>query len=142
MRVPDRFERTIEVAAPRERVWAAITEPSELLRWFPTRGAHVDLRVGGEMRLVWDESADEAVIEVIEPPELLTFRWRPEGRDQPFPTVSIALREVANGTEVTLTESGFASLPDEIGRRSYEGNLEGWAGELDELVEYLAGAPA
>ena len=140
MVVPDRLERRIEVGAPRERVWSALTAPAELLSWFPTREAEVDLRVGGEMRFTWDGSADEAVIDVLEPPSRFVFRWRPEGRDRPHTTVEITLREIPGGTEVVLAESGFASLPDEIHEHSYEGNLRGWAEELAELQAYL-GAP-
>ena len=43
--------------APRSRVWAAWTEPEHLTKWFAPAGftcpeASVDLRVGGEARLV------------------------------------------------------------------------------------------
>jgi hypothetical protein len=44
-----------------------------------------------------------------------------------------------SGTRVTLVESGFASLPDQIEQQSQAGNDEGWAGELRELKEYLEG---
>lgn len=138
MEVPDRLERRIDVAAPRDRVWAAFTEPAELLRWFPTHEAQVDLRTGGAMRFVWRDDADEAVIEHIAPPERLVFRWRPEGSDRPYTTVSIVLRELPGGrTEVTLTESGFATLPTEIRGQAYEGTTEGWSEELEELRVYL-----
>jgi uncharacterized protein YndB with AHSA1/START domain len=141
MAVPDRFERRIEVGAPRERVWAALTEPAQLVRWFPTHEAEVDLRVGGEMRFGWEESADEAVIEALEPPERFVFRWRPRGTDRPHTTVTIVLRETADGgTDVTLIESGFASLPDQIHEQSYESNAKGWAEELAELQAYVEGS--
>ena len=143
MKVPDRLERRIEVAASRARVWEAFTEPRELLRWFPTHEAEVDLRIGGAMRFAWADDADEAVIEQLAPPERLVFRWRPEGRERPFTTVTIALRELAGDrTEVTLTESGFASLPSDLQGQAYDGNTEGWTAELDELRAYLEGESA
>jgi uncharacterized protein YndB with AHSA1/START domain len=138
MTVPDRLERRIEVAAPRQRVWEAFTVPTELTQWFPTHEAEVDLRVGGAMRFAWEDSADEAVIEVVEPPERLVFRWRPEGSDRPFTTVTVELREISTGTEVVLSEEGFASLPDQTQDQSYDGNLRGWADELSELEALLA----
>jgi uncharacterized protein YndB with AHSA1/START domain len=46
MDAPDEVRRAMEIRAPRERVWTAIT-PAELLRWFPTRHANVDPRPGG-----------------------------------------------------------------------------------------------
>jgi uncharacterized protein YndB with AHSA1/START domain len=141
MTVPDRVERKIVVDASLERVWAAFTEPDQLTRWFPDEEAHMDLRPGGVARFIWDEAADEAIIDVVDPPERLVFRWRPEGSGRRYTTVAVSLRGLDAGTEVTLVESGFASLPDEIRRQSYEGNSTGWAHELGELQAYLAGAP-
>jgi uncharacterized protein YndB with AHSA1/START domain len=136
--VPDELTRTIDVAATPERVWAAITEPDQLLGWFPDRTAEVDLREGGAMRFVWDEGEDEAVIDVLDPPMRLVFRWRPAGLDRPYTTVTFRLEATAGGlTRVTLTESGFAALPDQIHEQSYEGNAKGWGQELEELRAYL-----
>jgi uncharacterized protein YndB with AHSA1/START domain len=140
MSVPDEVRRVVEIEAPRERVWAALTEPGELLRWFPTERAEIDLRPGGEASFVWEESADEAVIDVVEPPERLVFRWRPAGIDRPYTTVSFALDEIEDGTRLTLVESGFASLPDQIARQSQHGNDAGWREELGELKAYLEAA--
>jgi hypothetical protein len=39
-----------------------------------------------------------------------------------------------------VVESGFAQLPDDVYRKSYDGNTEGWAKELGELVDYLDAA--
>jgi hypothetical protein len=38
---------------------------------------------------------------------------------------------------LTVVESGFAQLPDDSYRTAFGGNIEGWAHELGELVEYL-----
>jgi uncharacterized protein YndB with AHSA1/START domain len=133
LEVPDELTRTIDVDAPVDRVWAAITDPELLLRWFPTHGAEVDLRVGGEMRFRWEDGGDEAIIDVLEAPSDLTFRWRPAGTDRPYTTVSFHLDPAGDRTLVTLTERGFASLPDQIHEQSFEGNLKGWGQELEEL---------
>jgi uncharacterized protein YndB with AHSA1/START domain len=140
MAIPDEVRREVELKAPRERVWAALTRSEELLRWFPTQRAEIDLRPGGEARFVWEDSADEAVVEVAEPPGRLVFRWRPAGLDRPFTRVSFSLDETPGGTRLTLVESGFASLPDGIAQRSYDGNDAGWAQELEELRAYLEAA--
>jgi hypothetical protein len=39
-----------------------------------------------------------------------------------------------------LVETGFAQLPDDVYRRAYDGNTNGWASELSELVAYLDAA--
>ncbi|HEX5937555.1 MAG TPA: SRPBCC domain-containing protein [Actinomycetota bacterium] len=140
METPDEVRRQIEIGAPRERVWSALTRPEELLRWFPTEQAHLDLRPGGVAGFVSEESADEAVVEVVEPPVRFVFRWRPAGLDRPYTTVSFTLEETRDGTRLTLVESGFASLADQIALQSLEGNDAGWRDELEELKAYLEAA--
>jgi uncharacterized protein YndB with AHSA1/START domain len=140
MGIPDQVRRVPEVRAPRERVWAALTQPNELVRWFPTKRAEIDLRPGGDAHFEWEDSSDEAVVEVVEPPGRLVFRWRPAGLARPFTTVSFTLEEIPDGTRLTLVESGFASLPDQIAQQSQEGNDAGWAEELEDLQAYLEAA--
>ena len=54
--------------------------------------------------------------------------------------VEFVLEPTASGTRLTVTESGFAQLPGEWLEGSYEGNVEGWHSELDELMAYLDAA--
>jgi uncharacterized protein YndB with AHSA1/START domain len=142
MEIPDEVRRELEIRAPRARVWAALTEPDQLLRWFPTQRAEIELRPGGVAVLRWEEAKAEAVIDVVEPPGHLVFRWRPADLGRPYTTVSFTLEESANGaaTHLTLVESGFASLPDQIEQQSQSGNAQGWAHELQELKEYVEAA--
>ena len=46
MGFPDRIERTVELAAPPDRVWAALTTAEGLSAWFGNE-ATIDLRPGG-----------------------------------------------------------------------------------------------
>jgi uncharacterized protein YndB with AHSA1/START domain len=142
MEIPDEVRRELEIRAPRARVWRALTEPDQLTRWFPTRRAEIDLRPGGDAVLEWEEATAQAVVDVVEPPGRLVFRWRPMGLGRPYTTVSFTLEESADGvaTHLTLVESGFASLPDQIEQQSHAGNAEGWAHELEELKEYVEAA--
>jgi hypothetical protein len=39
-----------------------------------------------------------------------------------------------------VVENGFAQLPDGYYRTGYDSHLEGWARELDELVDHLNAA--
>ncbi|HEX6844306.1 MAG TPA: SRPBCC domain-containing protein [Actinomycetota bacterium] len=137
LEVPDELTRELTIEAPRERVWAALTEPALLLRWFPTHVAEVDPRVGGAMRFGWEDDGDEAVIDAIEPPARLRFRWRPAGSERPYTEVTFTLEADGDATRLTLVERGFASLPDQIHQQSYEGNLRGWGEELEELRVFL-----
>jgi hypothetical protein len=38
---------------------------------------------------------------------------------------------------LTVVESGFAQLPEDSYDTAFNGNTDGWASELGELVEYL-----
>ena len=143
MAFPDRIERTLELAHPPERVWAALTTAEGLGTWFGNR-AEVDLRVGGEAKLAWD-SGDTAtlVIERIEPPHIFAYTWGLYGlpNDDPRRTrVEFTLEPSATGTTLTVVESGFAQLQDAGDHvKAYGGTIEGWTSELGELVAYLDG---
>ena len=52
MAFPDRIERTVEVAHPPGKVWAALTTAEGLGAWFGNE-ATIDLRPGGSARMRW-----------------------------------------------------------------------------------------
>ena len=79
MDVPDEVRKQLDIEAPIQRVWDALTTPEGLLAWFPTEGARIDLRPGGTLSLVWADDADEGVVDAVEPPHRFVFRWRPAG---------------------------------------------------------------
>jgi uncharacterized protein YndB with AHSA1/START domain len=144
MGFPDRIERTISVAQPPEKVWAAITTAEGLGTWFGHK-ATVDLRVGGLAQVTWDgEGSHELRIERLEPPRVLGWTWGIFGlpEDDPRRTyVEFTLEPDASGTRLTVVETGFAQLPSDLHSGAYPANAEGWQRELDELVGYLnAGA--
>ena len=140
MGFPDRIERTMSVAHPPERVWAAITTAEGLGTWFGQK-ATVDLRVGGLARVTWDAGGShELRIERLEPPHVLGWTWGIYGLadDDPRRTyVEFTLEPEDGGTRLTVVETGFAQLPGDEHRVAYGGNAEGWQRELDELVDYL-----
>jgi uncharacterized protein YndB with AHSA1/START domain len=147
--VPDRIEREVILNVPRERVWAALTEPQHLSNWFGT-AAEVDLRPGGTINFVWHagdkiQSTNAGLIEIVERPHRFVFRWRSfpgfeavpltEG---PVTRVEFILDEHPRGTRLRVIESGFAGVPPEVRRSQYERNTQGWEQELGDLVAYLS----
>jgi len=79
-------------------------------------------------------------IERVEEPSVFGFTWGINGLpdDDPRHTyVEFTLVPTEIGTQLTVVESGFAQLPDDAYRKAFDGNVEGWASELGELVEYL-----
>ncbi|MEV8512228.1 SRPBCC domain-containing protein [Dactylosporangium sp. NPDC051484] len=143
MAFPDHIERTVDLAHPPVKVWAALTTAEGLGTWFGN-GATVDLREGGSAQLTWD-SGDKASmrIERVEEPSVFGFTWGIHGmaEDDPRRTyVEFTLEPVGAGTRLTMVETGFAQLPDDQYRKAFQSNTDGWAHELGELVEYLNAA--
>jgi uncharacterized protein YndB with AHSA1/START domain len=141
MAFPDRIERTVQVAHPPEKVWAALTTAGGLSAWFGNE-ATIDLRPGGAARSRWNEEGftAEMRVERVEEPTVFGFTWGIFGlpADDPRRTyVEFTLEPAGAGTRLTVVETGFAQLPEDVHRKAYDGNTEGWAKELGELVAYL-----
>jgi uncharacterized protein YndB with AHSA1/START domain len=128
--------------APPEDVFGAWTTPSSFGRWFGTESTTVedvsmDLRVGGEWRarMVLGDGTEigwhGAYLEV-EAPHRLVLSLADRPGDQ-FERVTVDLREVEGGTEMTFTQSG-ANMPPE----SYAQAEEGWRTFFDDLAKGLA----
>lgn len=144
MAFPDRIERVVEIAKPPAAVWTALTTAEGLSAWFGDK-ATVDLRPGGSIHMTWDQSDDVADmrIERIEEPSVLGFTWHVYGlpEDDPRRTyVEFTLEPAGAGTRLSVVESGFAQIPDDLHEKAHGGNTEGWASELGELVAYLDAA--
>ncbi len=144
MGFPDCIERTVELAAPPDRVWAALTTAEGLSAWFGDEAA-IDLRPGGTARMTWAGEGFTARMRVerVEPPAVFGFTWGIFGlpEDDPRRTyVEFTLEPLGTGTRLTVTESGFAQLPADAHRKAFDGNTEGWAKELGELAAYLDAA--
>ena len=122
------FERRL--AAPRERVWAALTDPQELAAWLAP--AEIDLRVGGALVLAFDEdNVERGTITELREPELIVYTWN-EGKSDSI--VRFELEPDGDGTRLTLrhTFEGEADLP------SYGA---GWHHHLELLAAQTAGKP-
>lgn len=121
-----RMERPLR--HPPEKVWRALTEPSELAGWFPA-AVELDLRLDGKVafRFEGEEQDDEnsGVIRAYDPPHLLEYNWGDEiQRWELTPT--------ADGCLLTLT----ATYDDRPGSASF---TAGWTLCLDALDKILGG---
>jgi uncharacterized protein YndB with AHSA1/START domain len=136
MTLQDTIERQMTFELAPQAVWAAITEPEQLARWFGT-SAELDLRPGGEGSFTWEELGvtTRVMVEVVEPPVRFAYRWEPGGGNEGGPTtlVEFRLEEIPGGTRLTLVESGFSQFP----ATSRRGNEFGWDEELGQLRLYL-----
>src|SRR5579864_9826423 len=111
-------EQTIRIAAPRERVFALLTDVAQMPRWMPV--TIFEARVGGRFEFARNAVAVGEVIE-FDPPRVVTFTW--DWRDQPLgrrTVVRFELAEDGGGTLVRLTHSGFRAQDQcEVHRRGW-----------------------
>jgi uncharacterized protein YndB with AHSA1/START domain len=82
-------------------------------------------------------------VERVEEPTVFGYTWRMAGlpEDDPRRTyVEFTLEPVGDSTRLTVVETGFAQLSDEVHRKEHDDHTKGWASELGELVDYLDAA--
>ena len=143
MGFPDRIERTMELAHPPAKVWAALTTAKGLAAWFGDE-ADIDPRPGGAAWMRWANGHSvEMRVERVEEPTVFGFTWQLEDlpEDDPRRTyVEFTLEPAGAGTRLTVVETGFAQLPEDGRRKTYDGHVEGWASELGEMAGYLDAA--
>src|SRR5438105_11493111 len=91
-------KREIELDAPPDEVWRALTDPDELEQWF-ANDVELDPREGGEGTFRWDDGEERhAIVEEVELERRFAFTWD-DGH------VVIELEELPAGTRVTIVES-------------------------------------
>lgn len=131
---------TKDLAAPREKVWAALTTAEGWTSWF-SQAVHGVFAEGETLALEF--SADclcYAVITEMSPKDAFAYRWHP-GEDCPvdrYPEsemtdVRFELTDLPGGTRLTLTESGFERIPEDRRPMALKNNTEGWHEELAKL---------
>jgi uncharacterized protein YndB with AHSA1/START domain len=137
------IERSVWIAAPRERVWRAITDPEQIGQWFSpgTQWGGTGLEVGGRMFVLDPESGAEMytqVVEAVEPPYRLVTRSMPEPPEVVHVT-TWQLEEENGGTRLVLTHSGYELEPVEARAINMEQNAFGFGMMLDNLAAYIEG---
>jgi len=100
-----RIEREIEIKAPLEDVWKALTDANELARWFSLE-ARVTPGLGGKIFVSWGPACEgEAEIVAWEPAK--KFAWK-----DPMGLVEWTLESRVGKTIVHLLQSGFLGNAD------------------------------
>jgi uncharacterized protein YndB with AHSA1/START domain len=157
----DRIVKSVLLRAPRERAWHAISDAVEFGSWFGMAfdgPFSVGERVTGRIvpttadadvakaQAPYAGAPVEIWIERIEPPRRFAFRWHPyaveAGFDyaaEPTTLVEFELAEVAAGTRVTITESGFDRIPLSRRADAFMRNEQGWSMQTTLLDKFLRG---
>lgn len=95
------IRREIELDAPPDEVWRALTDPDELEQWF-ANDVELEPEPGGEGLFRWDDGDERhAVVEEVVPERRFVFTWDGD-------RVEIELEEQPLGTRVIVVESPLA----------------------------------
>ena len=110
-------EREVTLPASPGEVWPAVSQSEQISAWFGAE-AQLDLRPGGRGVFRWPDGTERSVlVEEVEPPHRLSFRWLPFQRTGaneivtlPSTRVDITLEEVPRGTRLRVRERPAFSL--------------------------------
>ena len=149
----DRIEKRVVLRAPRARVWRALTDPAELGAWFglamngqvtfaPGVRVQAPIAMKGYEHLTWD-----VTVERMEPERLFSWRWHPypiepdyDYSQEPSTLVVFELEEIAEGTLLTVVESGFDRIPPERRAEAFRANEGGWEYQMNQITRHVDGA--
>ena len=138
------IRRTIVVPVDRDKVWASLTETDLISTWFSDSTTLSALEPGATGRFDWDGYGNFPFeVTEVEPKSVFGYRWSgipaEELLSDDSTLVRFELADAADGTEITVIESGFEKLPGGTAyrRTRLEQNRDGWNIELDELAAAL-----
>lgn len=137
-----------ELRAPRELVWATLTEPEHVRRWWGRKGStlvvcDIDLRVGGAYRYV-ERRSDGSEYEFrgeyteIAPPDRLAFKQILELEPRRGSQSLITIRLSERGGVTTLAGSVVFRTVKDRDVAVEAGIQHGMAESFDRLAELLA----
>jgi len=146
----DKIERQIDLKAPVERVWQALTDHRQFGEWFRValEGPFVVGQVArgrithkGYEHVVW-----QARVVAIERPSRFAFTWHPYAvkpdvdysNEEPT-LVEFRLAAIAQGTRLTITESGFDRIPAERRDEALRMNGSGWTQQIENIRAHVDG---
>jgi len=145
----DTIVAEIQISAPPERVFHAISDADALQSWFggspecPVKTWKMEPRLGGRYSYATEKgpiavngvSEFECHGEILEfdPPRVLAYSWIANWHDDPTSRTLVRweLTSAQGGTHVRVTHSGLASLP--VARKDYAG---GWPGVVEQLKKF------
>jgi uncharacterized protein YndB with AHSA1/START domain len=147
--IPDRIEKKILLRAPRARVWRALADAREFGSWFGVNlvgdfspGAKVSGKITTKG---YEHLTMVVVVERVDKERLLSFRWHPydiepetDTSAEPMTLVEFQLEETAQGTLLTVVESGFDKVPLARRAKAFTENERGWAEQIKNIERHVA----
>lgn len=147
--------KKILLHAPLERVWHALSDSASFGAWFGARfegpfvagqwvrGQIAPTQMDPEiaaMQAPYSGLPCDLLIERLEPPLLLSFRWHPGADPVPEDATTLVTFELAaaeGGTRLTITESGFEHLPPERRAKAFSDNEGGWELQTTLIAKFV-----
>ncbi len=145
----DKIEKTIDLKAPVERVWRALTDHKEFGEWFrvalerpfvvgETTAGNITYEGHEHMRL-------EARVKTMDRNKLFAYSWCPVADQDgngllggPETLVEFKLEAIESGTRLTIVESGFSVLTDDEQRaQAFRQNSEGWEIQTQNIAAHV-----
>ena len=148
--MPDSIIKTIEIAAPVERVWDALIDHEKFGSWFRValdQPFVVGQASTGHMTYPgYEDYRWEARVVAIEPMTRFAYEWPATGGDKQLMESGVAVAEwtlvefilepAAAGTRLTVRESGFDRVPEPRRSNVMRDNDGGWAEQVKNIRDY------
>jgi uncharacterized protein YndB with AHSA1/START domain len=142
-----RIDKTIEVNAPPDRVWRALTTARDLAAWF-----HVtiegNIAPGAEVWMTSTSPGYEGqrfLVRFTEmtPPHRFAWEWHPGAVDpavdyarEPWTTVTFTLEPSGRGTRLSVSETGFNAISLARRAKVFKDNIQGWTEVIVWIQKY------
>ena len=129
-------------------MWRALTNAAEFGAWFGSSWPRrLRKGVGARSNHVsgYEHLTLEMIVERIEPEHYFAYRWHPHAVDpkadysqEPTTLVEFRLEETADGTLLTITESGFDRIPLARRAEAFRSNDGGWTQQVANIERHVA----
>jgi uncharacterized protein YndB with AHSA1/START domain len=147
-RTTDRIEKTVQLRAPKSRVWRALTNSTEFGEWFGVKLKSpftVGAAVKGNITIKnYEHLQFEMVIERLDAEDHFAYSWHPYAIDpkvdyskEPMTLCEFHLADAADGTMLTIIESGFDKLPAHRRLEAFPRNESGWKSQSENIRKYV-----
>lgn len=145
----DKIEKVVELKAPITRVWRALTDADEFGEWFRVK-LDGPFELGqistGKMTFPGYEGYPwVATVERMDHERLFSFRWHDFDEkskvpvsEQPTMLVEFRLEAITGGTRLSITESGFSSIPEPRRFEVLRENTQGWNIQAKNISDYVS----
>ena len=144
------IERSVDLKAPIDRVWRALSDHREFGQWF---GVALDgpfmpgeMSTGHITSKGYEHVRWAVRVVAMEPPHRFAFTWHPYAIDpavdysEEEPTlVEFRLESRDGGTHLTVTESGFDKVPAHRRDEALRMNGHGWTAQIGNIRGHVDG---